>query len=101
MNNKRTKVPLPGQVQHMNFILRLLSVVGFALAVAPASGALVYRDALPSDGTGNGNTTINGAIPILGTNYQGGSGATSAALQMDNLWYYRTPTTTTNNGTPP
>jgi hypothetical protein len=85
----------------MNFALRLFTVVGFALAVAPVSGALIYRDALPSDGAGNGNTTINGAIPVLGTNYQGGSGATSGALQTDHLWYYRTPTSTTNNGTPP
>jgi hypothetical protein len=75
-----------------------LVCVALALTSVTASAAITYIDAMPNLGAG-GNTTVNGAF-VDPENITTGSGS-SGAMQVDGKWHYRTPTSGTNNGTPP
>jgi hypothetical protein len=83
----------------MHTLFKLFCCVAIPLVALQASGAITYIDAVPDLGAG-GNTTLNGAL-FDGSNLVQGTGASTTTIQSDNLWYYRTPTATTNNGFPP
>jgi hypothetical protein len=93
----------------MKNLFGFLVVLGLVSTTASVSGAIIYVDAVPNEGTGGGNTTVNGAAVTFNdldamTNPSGNTtkaAGSPGVAQTDGKWHYRTPSSTTNATFPP